>query len=91
MWWERLRYTVICITTAVWTCNFFAPVFFHSYKTDPSINTVFMTVCGTLFAGGEVLKKISNKSPTSENTEGEKPTIPAPRAPETKRHKHERP
>lgn len=55
--WERLRYAVICIVTIVWAVNFFAAAIFKDYKTDPAINTVFMTIVGSLFVGGEIVKK----------------------------------
>lgn len=67
--WERLRFAVICVVTVVWAVNFFAAALFESYEADPAINTVFMTIVGSLFIGGEIAKKLKAPGQKSDELE----------------------
>lgn len=52
---NRVRTYIVIVVTAVWALNFLATLAIPTYKASPEINSIFMTVMGTVLVTAPIV------------------------------------
>lgn len=52
---NRLRTYIVIVVTAVWALNFGATLAIPNYQASPEINSIFMTVMGTVLVTAPIV------------------------------------